>query len=243
MDGRDSSGGKKQRGGHMDSRSKTARLAGLLYVLISIPGIYALIYVPSHIIVHGDPAATAHNILASETLFRSGIVADLVSQALFIIVAVVLYRLLESVDKLLAGLMVIFLVVQIPMVYLAEVNHLEILTILDGSGPMAAFSEAQRIAQVRVALDSYDNGLQVTEIFMGLWLYPFGILVYRSGFLPRILGVLLCIAGTAYFVESVAWSLLPEYGPFVSKFAGKLRALELITPLWMLIMGAKEKRT
>ena len=222
------------------STKKIARLAGLLYVLLSIPGIYALLYVPAALIVHGDAAATAHNILASKTLYRSGIVADLISQALFILVALVLYRLLHRVDKILATLMVIFAVVQIPLSFLAEVHHLAVLTILDGTGAMASFSEAQRNALMMVSLDSYDNGILVNEIFMGLWLFPLGLLIFRSGFLPRILGLLLFVAGFAYLAESITWLLLPAHGHLVSKFAAPLRALELVTPLWLLIMGTKD---
>lgn len=223
------------------SSKKIARLAGFLYLMLSIPGIYALLYVPSALIVRGNAAATAHNIVASATLYRSGIVADLISQALFILVALVLYRLLKGVDNMLAVLMVIFAVVQIPLSFLAEVHHLAVLKILDGTGPMASFSEAQRYAQMMVSLDSYDNSMLVNEIFMGLWLFPLALLIFRSGFLPRILGVLLFVAGFAYLAESTTWLLLPAYGHLVGKFASPLRALELVTPLWLLVMGAKDQ--
>lgn len=225
----------------MSSTKKIARLAGLLYLLLSIPGAYALIYVPSVLIVRSDTAATAHNILASETLYRSGIAANLISQALFILVVLVLYRLLKAVDKMLAILMVIFAAVQIPLSFLAEVHHLAVLTILDSTGPAVVFSEAQRNAQVMMALDSYDNGILVDEIFMGLWLFPLGVLIFRSGFLPRFLAVLLFVAGLAYLAESISWLLLPAYGHLISKFASPLRALELAAPLWLLIMGAKDQ--
>ena len=225
----------------MGSTKKVARFAGLLYALLSIPGFYGLVYVPSALIVHGNAAATAHNILASETLFRSGIVADLIGQAGFIFVALALYRLLKGVDKTLAALMVILLVVSIPITFLAEVNHLDILKLLDSTGPAAAFSEAQRNAQMMASLDSYRNGILVAEIFWGLWLFPLGLLIFRSGFLPRILGVLLFLAGSAYLAESFTWLLLPAYGHLVARFASPVYALELATPLWLLIMGAKDQ--
>src|SRR5438034_1533751 len=225
----------------MGSTKKIARFAGLLYVLLSIPGFYGLVYVPSALIVHDNAAATAHNILASQTFFRSGIVANLIGQAGFILVALALYRLLKGVDKRLAALMVILLVVSIPITFLAEVNHLDILKLLDSTGPAAAFSEAQRNAQMMASLDSYRNGILVAEIFWGLWLFPLGLLIFRSGFLPRILGVLLFMAGLAYLAESFTWLLLPAYGHLVGRFASPVRALELATPLWLLIMGAKDQ--
>ena len=225
----------------MTSTKKLARLVGLLYVLLSIPGFYGLVYVPSALIVDGNAAATAHNILGSETFFRSGIVANLIAQALFILVALMLYRLLKGVDKTLAALMAILLVVSVPITFLAEVHHLAIPKLLDGTGPAAAFSEAQRNAQMMASLDSYDNGILVAEIFWGLWLFPLGVLIFRSGFLPRFLGVLLFIAGFAYLAECFAWLLMPALGPVVGKFASPLRALELAMPLWLLIMGAKDQ--
>jgi hypothetical protein len=152
-----------------------------------------------------------------------------------------LYSLLKGVDKMLALQMLIFAVVQIPLIYSAEVHHLAALTILKGNGSAAAFSESQRIAQMKVALDAYDNGTSVTEIFMGLWLFPLAALIYRSNFLPRFLGILLVPAGSAYFVESVTWLLLPGYGHVVSRFSSPLRAVELVIPLWLLIMGAKDQ--
>jgi hypothetical protein len=225
----------------MNSTKKVARVAGLLYLLISIPGYFSLAYVPSVLTVRDDVAATAHNIAASETLFRAGIVGDLFCQTAFILVVLALYRLLKGVDKTLAWLMVILLVVQIPIAFLAEVNHLAVLRLLDNSGPAAALSEAQRNAQISLSLDSYHNGMLVDEIFMGLWLLPLGVLIWRSGFLPRFLGVLLFIAAFAYLAESFTFLLLPAEGHLVSKFAGLLTALELATPLWLLIMGAKDQ--
>jgi hypothetical protein len=225
----------------MSSTKTVARLAGLLYVLISIPGFYGLIVVPSALVVHGNPAATAHNILASQTFFRSGIVADLVCQALFILVALVLYRLLKGVDKTLAVLMVILLVVQVPLAFVAEVSHLNAVKLLDSTGPAAAFSEAQRNALMMVSLGSYSHGMLVDEIFMGLWLFPLALLIFRSGFLPRFLGVLLVMAGLAYVAESITWLLVPAYGDAVGKLASPVRALELVTPLWLLIVGAKDQ--
>lgn len=215
----------------MNSTKKLARRIGLLYILVSIPGIFALLYVPSLLIVRGDAAATAKNILASATLFRGAIVADLLSQAAFILIAMALYRLLKGVDKPLAALMVILLVVQIPLAYAAEVHHLAALKILDASGPAAAFAVAQRNAQMMLSLSSYGDSMLVTEIFMGLWLFPLAILIWRSEFLPRFLGVLLGIAGFAYLADAITYLLFPAYGPAVGKIAGQLRALELVTPL------------
>jgi hypothetical protein len=224
----------------MSTTRKAARVAGLLYVLMSIPGVWGLIYVPSRLIVSGDPAATARNILASETLFRSGIVANLVSQAGFVLVALALYRLLKHVDALLALLMVIWISISIPIVFVAEAHLLGIPTLLDPTGPAAALSDTGRIAMTALSLRAYSNTIQVAEIFWGLWLIPMGLLIFRSGFLPRFLGVLLFLAATGYLIECVSL-LLPAYGKAVEGIAAPLRALELVIPLWLLIAGAKDQ--
>jgi hypothetical protein len=225
----------------MISTKQVARRAGVLYLLFSIFGIFALLYVPSVLIVHGDPAATARNIAASETLYRAGIVADLLAQAGFIWVTVVLYQLLRGVDSILALLMLVLSVVQMPIVFVSETSHLALLPLVHNAGPWTALSEAQRNAQISLSLSGYQNGLLVTELFMGLWLFPFGLLIAKSRFLPRFLGVLLFLAGLAYVSETVTWLLFPAYGPAVGKVASPLRALELVIPLWLLIVGAKDR--
>jgi hypothetical protein len=224
----------------MISTKQIARRAGLLYLIFSVFGIFGLIYVPSVLMVHGDPATTARNIAASETLFRAGIVANLLSQAGFIWVTVVLYRLLRGVDSILAVLMLVLSVVQMPIVFVSETSHLALLPLVHDAGPWAALGAAQRNAQISLAMSNYQNGLLVTELFMGLWLFPFGALIFKSRFLPRFLGVLLFLAGLGYVFEAITWLLVPDYGPAIAKVASPLRALELVIPLWLVVLGAKD---
>lgn len=225
----------------MTSTGRVARLAGLMYLLLSIFGFYALIYIPGAFYVRGDVAATAHKILAAETLYRSGIVSDLVGQAFFILVGLALYRLLKGVDRNQALLMLILILAPIPITFIAEVHHLDVLKLLDPAGPAAALGESQRNAQMMLALGSYQNCMLVAEIFWGLWLFPLGSLIFRSGFLPRFLGVLLFVAGFAYLTETITWLLAPAYAHAVGGITSKLRVLELVTPLWLLVMGARDR--
>jgi hypothetical protein len=206
---------------------------------MSIPGFYGLLYVPSKLIVRGEPAATARNIAASETLFRAGIVADLFGTVGFIFVALALYRLFEGVGRRAAAAMVVLIIVSVPMSFVGELQHLALLPLLDKAG--AAFDEAQRNALIAMHLKSFDQAILVNEIFWGLWLFPLAWLIARSGFLPRLLGALVLVAGLAWVVESFTFLLLPAYARAVAGVTSRLRTLELALPLWLLIFGAKDR--
>jgi hypothetical protein len=215
--------------------------AGFVYLLASIPGVFALIYVPSKLIVHGNATATAHNIAASETLFRLGIAADLICQAGFIFVALALYDLLKGVNQRQASVMVILIVVSIPIAFLNELNAIAALVLVRGADFLSLFDEPQRDALATLFLNLRGHGFDVAGIFWGLWLFPLGLLVYRSGFLPRILGVVLMINCFAYPVNSFTSLVLPQYEAFVSRWMSPLQFGELVFMLWLLIMGARPK--
>ena len=217
------------------------RFAGLLYLLGSIPGFFALLYVPSKLMVHGDPAATAHNIAASETLFRLGIFADLAGQTIFIFVALALYHLLKGVNQRLALSMLILLLVSIPIAFLNELNSVAALTLARGADFLSVFDEPHRIALMRLFLNLRGAGFDVAGIFWGLWLYPLGLLVYRSGFIPRILGILLMVGCFAYLANSFTALVLPHYEAAVSRWVSPIQLVEMLFMLWLLIMGAKPK--
>jgi len=225
----------------MNSTKKAARVAGLLYFVFSLFGVFGLLYVPSVIIVHGDAAATTHNILARELLFRSGIVSNLIGQTGFIFVALALYRLFKGVDKNLASLMVTLFVVSVPIAMLNELNQIAALTLLRGDHFLSGFQKPQLESLAMLFLDLHGSGFLIAEIFWGLWLVPFGVLVYKSGLLPRILGVLLIVACFGNLAESFTSLLLPRYEHFVYRFTGILTAGELPIIFWLLIRGAKDQ--
>jgi hypothetical protein len=214
------------------------RLAGLLYLLVSIPGAFALMFVPGKVIVHGNPTATINNIAASETLFRLGIAAELISQALFIFVALALYDLLKGVNQRHAALMVILIVVSIPIAFLNELNAIATLLLVHGAGFLSIVEKPQRDALAMLFVNLHGHGFDVAAIFWGLWLLPLGLLVYRSGFIPRILGVLLIANGFSYQVNSLTSIVLPEYEHIVSRWIMPFGFGELLFMFWLLIMGA-----
>jgi Domain of unknown function (DUF4386) len=222
----------------MSSTRNSGRFAGLLYVLMSIPGFFALMYVPGKLIVHGNPTVTANNIAASETLFRLGIVANLISQAGFIFVALALYDLLKGVNHRQAVLMVTLIVVSIPIAFLNELNAIAALVLVRGPDFLSIFEKPQREAMAMLFLNLHSHGFDVAAIFWGLWLFPLGLLVYRSGFLPRVLGVLLILNGFTYPANSFTSLLLPQYEHIVSRWMMPLGFGELVFMFWLLIKGS-----
>ena len=226
----------------MTSLSKNARVAGLLYILSSLFGIVRLIYIPSTLIVQGDAAATANNIAAHELLFRFGIVSYLLCGVLWIFVTLALYRLLRGVDQVLAVLTVILGSLMVtPLFFVNIVNDVAALLLARGADFLSVFDKAQREALVLLFLNLHHQ-LDLAIDLWGLWLIPLGLLVYRSRFLPRILGVWLMIACFAYLAFSFTGLLFPVYEDKVWKFAQPVLFAEVAIMLWLVIMGAKERR-
>ncbi|MGC2248463.1 MAG: DUF4386 domain-containing protein [Terriglobales bacterium] len=210
-----------------------------MYVLISIPGAFALVYVPGKLIVHGNATATAGNIAAHETLFRVGIACNLTCQILFMWVALALYDLLKGVNQRRASLMFGLFVVSVPIALLNELNAIAALILVRGADFLSIFEKPQRDALAMLFLNLHGRGLGIAGIFWGLWLFPLGLLVYRSGFIPRILGILLMVNCFSYPVNTFTSLLLPQYQNIVSRWMSPLQFGELLFMFWLLIMGAK----
>ena len=223
----------------MYSLKKSAKIAGLLYLLLILTGAYSVVYVPSQIIVQGDVATTAKNILEKEFLFRTGIISDLISNTIFAFLVLVLYRLLKQVNERQAKLMVALVMVQIPAVFIMEAFNITSLMILKGEILKAfEFNQRQDLAMLFQNINGY-GGL-VLVMFWGLWLLPFGQLVNKSGFIPRIFGIMLIIAGIAYIIDSFISLLFPSYHAIVTKPTLLLVAIgEVSIMLWLLIKGVK----
>ncbi len=223
----------------MSSTRNPGRFAGLLYVFMSIPGFFAMMYVPTKLFVHGNAAATASNIAASETLFRLGIAAQLIGSAGFIFVALALYDLLKGVNRRYASLMVLLIVVSVPIAFLNELNSIAALILVRGADFLSIFEKPQREALAMLFLNLHHHGIVVAEIFWGLWLFPLALLVYRSRFLPRFLGVWLALAGFAWVLLSLTGVLLPQYQDKVDIISQPAVFGELAFMFWLVIKGAK----
>jgi len=226
----------------MNSLKRTAKLAGLLYLIWVITGIYGVFYIPSQTIIPGDAAATARKILANEFLFRTGIINDIISATLWVFVALVLYRLFKQVNERQAKLLVVLVIVQIPAAFFMEALNIASLMIIKGE-VLKTFELVQRqdLAMLFFKISAY--GSIVLETFWGLWLLPFGLLVYKSVFIPRILGIYLILNGIAYIIHSFTTLLLPDYQATVRLFAFPFWILgEISIMLWLLIKGVNLSR-
>jgi hypothetical protein len=226
----------------MHSTKKAARVAGLLYLLLAVTAPFRLIYIPSTLFVRANATATANNIATHELLFRLGIVSDLLTGTIAIFVVLALYRLLKGVDRNHAVLMVILGGLMVtPIYFLNVLNDVAALLFVRGADFLSVFERPQREALAMLFLRLHHHGVLANEIFWGLWLFPFGVLVYRSSFLPRILGVWLIVGGFGYLAISFTGLLLPQYEDLVSNIAFPGMLGELAIMLWLVIKGAKEQ--
>jgi hypothetical protein len=224
----------------MNTRKHEARVAGVLYAALVVIGIFGLMYIPSVFIVRGDAAATAKNIIDSELLYRVGVTADLGGNILFIFVILALYQLLKEVNRRHATLMMVLALVSVPLALVNTVLMAAPLVMLSGADFLAPFNQSQLEALAYAFLRLRTQGIIVASAFWGLWLLPFGLLVYRSGFIPRIFGVLLWIAGLGYMAECLI-SLLAPATTGVGTLLRLLEAGELGIVLWLLIKGVRDQ--
>jgi hypothetical protein len=220
---------------------KAARLAGAIYLMMVFTAPFSLIYVPSKLIVSGNAAATADNIRAHETMFRLAIFGDLVGQVIFICLSIALYRLLRDVSRPWAWLMVAFVLVSSSVCFLNVLNYIGALTLFHGADFLSVFEKPQRDALGMLFLRLYSHGIFMAEIFWGLWLFPFGLLVFRSGFLPRWIGVWLMINCFGYVILSAIALFALAYYQAAFKYSQPVLLGELAIMLWLLIRGANVK--
>ena len=213
------------------------RVAAFLFLILSPIAVFGMIYGPSMLIVPGDAAATARHIMASESLFRLGIASSLLSQLVGIFWVLVLYQLLKPVNKNMAVLMVIFNLLIVPIAMLNELNQFAVLFLSSGADSLKVFTPGQLHTMISLFLNLHDYGIKIAGIFWGLWLFPYGLLVFKSGFLPRILGVLLMIGCFSYLIQSFVGFLSPNLVVYTAMLAAITSSGELLMPLWLLIKG------
>ena len=230
------------KGDHNYSIKATAHLAGAVYFVFMIVSIYGEFFLPKYF-VPGDATATAHNINTAEFAYRFGILTAFLTHIIFIVLVVILYKLFREVNRSYAMLMVLFVAIGVAVAFANLLNKFAPLVILSGADYLSVFNKAQLDALAFGFLRLHSNAAIIPLVFWGLWLFPFGILVIKSGFLPRILGILLMLAGLGYFTNSIASIILPEYGHMVTKIVMPLYFGEVPIIFWLLIKGAKQQKS
>jgi len=222
----------------MHPTKKAGRIAGAIYASMVFVGPFSLIYVPSKLIVRGDATATAANVLAHQTLLGFGIMADMTAAVIFICLAVALYHLLSGVSVPWSLLLVGFAFVSAAVGFADTLNNVAALHLFRGEQFLSVLDQTQRNALGMLFLRLHSQGIFMNEIFWGLWLFPFGLLVYRSGFLPRWIGVWLMINCFAYLILSPIGLFSPAYYGTAFKLAQPALFGEIAIMLWLLIRGA-----
>lgn len=224
----------------MSFQKKNARIAGILYLALAITGAFGIMYIPIAILVPTDPVATAKNLLDNEALFRLSMFSQLISQTIFVFLVLTLFQLFRDVDLKNARIMVGLVLVSVPIAFLNTLNQIITLHLLDGGSYLGGFDREQLQAMAMVFLNLNNDGIALAQIFWGLWLFPFGLLVIKSGFIPKWIGYLLIVACFGYLANSTVHFLLPNYATYVAPFtavAGMVAEFSII--LWFLIKGVK----
>jgi hypothetical protein len=226
------------------SLQQQARFAGFLYLLLALSAPIGLLYVPGKLFVPGNATETAENIRAAEWLLRIGIASELIHQVIVVFLVLALYRLFKAVNETLAKQLVILgALVSVPIMFVNVLNEIAALTLASGADFLAVFDMPQRDALAYLFVRLHSQGITVVSIFWGLWLFPFGLLVIQSRFIPRVFGVLLMIAGAAYLASAFANLVLPDHALVVSRIALPLELAEVPIIFWLLIWGAKTRPT
>jgi hypothetical protein len=222
----------------VDATKATAHRAGILYFVFMIIAIIREFVFPAFMVV-GDASATAHNITAAEPMYRLGILLSFVTLVMFIFLVGLLYQLFRDVDRGYATAMMLLVTGGVALALANLVSEFAPLVLFNGADYWLAFSKPQLDALALGALRLHSAGAAVTTVFWGLWLFPFGILVIKSGFFPRILGYLLVVAGCAYVTYSVTAITLPEYRQAVARLMMPLYFGEVPIIFWLMIKGAR----
>lgn len=223
----------------MNSTRATARSIGVLYVLMGAPAVFTH-YITRAFIVPGDATATARNITAGALTYRLGILSFLVSGIAWILLVLSLYHLLKDVDRKQARLMVMLVAIAVAIDTVNLLNQMAPLILLSGGDFLSSFTKPQLDALALGFLRLGSNGNDVAMTFWGLWLFPFGLLVMKSGFIPRLIGVLLVVGCFAYVAVSVTSIVLPAHRQIVNLVALPFYAIgELAIMVWLFVKGGK----
>ncbi len=226
----------------MKSIQRTARFAGVLYLVITVAAIMAHIYMPSQIIIPEDAAATVNNIKGSTALFRlGGVGSELVILLSELILAIVLYVLLKPVNKTLSLIAAVSRLIMTTVHGFNLINYFFVLTLVSGAGFLSAFDAGQINSLVMLFLEAHSYGFTIGIAFLTIHVFVLGYLIFKSGYFPKILGVLFIAAGVGYLVDSFALLLSASYETTPIYLSLPITISEIAFPLWLLIKGVNKE--
>lgn len=223
----------------MDSLSVRARIAGLMYLVVCLVGPVRLVYIPNVVLASDNAAAVARDIATHQSLMWTGIFCDLVTATVEVFLVLSLYRLMRDVQREWAVAMAVLGLMDVPIYFMNTLNDAGAVLFAKGADFLSAFDQPQREGMTMLFVTLHHYGTVINDVFWGLWLVPLGMLVYRSGFLPRFIGGWLVVNGFAYLAENISGILAPQYSSLVENIAFPLQFGEIAFVLWLLIMGAR----
>ena len=224
------------------SPRRKARIAGGLYLVVIVGGFFAEVLVRGKLVVHGDPAATAHNIMAHQLLYRWGFVVELFYLVCNVPLALLLYDLFKVVNRTVALLDLGFGLLSTAIEAISLLGHYAPLLLLNGGHHLSAFTAEQLQAASYLSIQLFEHGFAICLVFFGFDCLTMAYLIVRSTFFPRIIGVLLAIEGLFYLMNSFANFLAPTIADRVFPFLAASAIAEILMCLWLLMMGVNEQR-
>lgn len=230
------------RADHVIEARTWARIAGALYLVVVLAGIFSLAWVPSRLAVSGDALARFAQLQHEAFVFRAGIAASVVCYLAFLLLPLALYRLLAAHGRVTAVVMVALAAASVPFSFANLLHRLDVVALLEQASRPGA-NLAVLAVQAQASLAQYNQGIGLSEVFWGAWLLPLGMLIYRSGMIPRALGVLLVLGGCGYLLDFFGGLLVSGYaGSTLAGFATRPAALgEIATCLWLLVVGVRSR--
>lgn len=220
----------------------TARIAGVLYLVNAILAAIGIMVIPAKLIVPNDITLTVQNILSHEFLFRFGILCSFMSQIVFVFLGLKLYKLFENVSKQLVRTLLALVITSVPVAFFIIFYQVIALSILK-DGFMTSFEQVRQYSLALSNLKMFENGIVLIGIFWGLWLIPFGQLVYKSGFIPKILGIFLIAGGISYLIDVTVFIIVPEFHKQTNLMVAVISSIaEFSMVLWLLIKGIKSDK-
>ncbi|MFN8434290.1 MAG: DUF4386 domain-containing protein [Anaerolineales bacterium] len=224
----------------MNPLNKTSKLAGVLYLIITFIAPFSMLYVPSKLIVAGDALTTASNIQSAQGLFRAAIASDALVFLLEIALTVLVYQLVKPVDKTLALISAYARLGMTVIQGVNVINYLFVLLLVNGAGYLSALANGQSQSLVSLFLHAHDSASLIWGLFFGVHLLMLGYLVYKSGYMPKWLGVVLLITSLLYLAQGFGIILFPQFEASIKSMMS-LAFIEIAFPLWLLVKGVKDQ--